>query len=153
MVSTMLGQSWHRSKGLEASKYKLHEGLEDGTLPFHSILALGEAIDVHERLFHSMAKVSLHTTCLVQYLFRELSRLRHWNGVPVCRIYSDDASAFGDPSRQGSVIAFSVVDADEEYVPYSDVEAQANNAGIYIRSGGNAFLIISHHAALFPLQC
>lgn len=136
MVSTMLGQSWHRSKGLEASNYKLHEGLEDGTLPFHSILALGEAIDVHERLFHSMAKVSLHTTCLVQYLFRELSRLRHWNGVPVCRIYSNDASAFGDPSRQGSVIAFSVVDADEEYVPYSDVEAQANNAGIYIRSGG-----------------
>lgn len=140
MVSTMLGQTWHRSKGLDGTAYKLHEGLEDGTLPFHSILALGEAIDVHERLFGSMTEVSQHAAHLARYMYHGLARLRHWNGVPVCRIYSGDddggGAAFGNPSRQGSVVAFNVVGSDEQYLPYSDVEAQANSAGIYIRSGG-----------------
>ncbi|KAI0139796.1 pyridoxal phosphate-dependent transferase [Pestalotiopsis sp. NC0098] len=140
IVSTMLGQTWHRSKGLDGTAYKLHEGLEDGTLPFHSILALGEAIDVHERLFGSMTEVSQHAAHLARYMYHGLVRLRHWNGVPVCRIYSGDddgrGAAFGDPSRQGSVVAFNVVGSDEQYLPYSDVEARANSAGIYIRSGG-----------------
>jgi selenocysteine lyase/cysteine desulfurase len=56
-----IGGAWHLSKGLESGARRagegeqhagaLHEGLEDGTLPFHSILALGEAIDVHAELY------------------------------------------------------------------------------------------------------
>lgn len=34
--------------------WDIHDGLEDGTLPFHSILALGLAIDTHARLYGSM---------------------------------------------------------------------------------------------------
>lgn len=36
------------------SIWNIHDGLEDGTLPFHSILALGIAIDIHYRLYGSM---------------------------------------------------------------------------------------------------
>lgn len=34
--------------------WDIHDGLEDGTLPFHSILALGLAIDTHSRIYGSM---------------------------------------------------------------------------------------------------
>jgi molybdenum cofactor sulfurtransferase len=44
--------------GDQYMSWKLHEGLEDGTLPFHSILALGIAIDIHLRLYGSMVGYS-----------------------------------------------------------------------------------------------
>ena len=140
MVSTLSSgggsEVWHRSKGLQAPTYNLHEGLEDGTLPFHSILALGEAIDVHARLYSSMRAISDHTSYLTARLYAGMASLCYGNGQPLCRIYNEDYGAFGDPVKQGSVIAFNVVRADGQYVPYSDVERLANDAGIYIRSGG-----------------
>ncbi|KAI0596266.1 pyridoxal phosphate-dependent transferase [Biscogniauxia sp. FL1348] len=134
MVAT-LGENWHRSKGLQAPTYKLHEGLEDGTLPFHSILALGEAIDVHRRLYGSMDRISDHTSYLVARLHRGMTALCHANGRPLVRVYNENMD-FENPSRQGSAIAFNVFRADGNYVPYSDVERLANAAGIYVRSGG-----------------
>ncbi|KAI0847601.1 PLP-dependent transferase [Daldinia vernicosa] len=134
MVATF-GENWHRSKGLQAPTYKLHEGLEDGTLPFHNILALGEAIDVHKRLYGSMSRISDHTSYLISRLFRGLLTLRHSNGRPLCRIYNEN-SDFEDSTKQGSAIAFNILRASGHHVPYSDVERSANSAGIYIRSGG-----------------
>lgn len=134
MVAT-LGENWHRSKGLQAPTYNLHEGLEDGTLPFHNILALGEAIDVHRKLYGSMSRISDHTSYLTSKLFRGLATLRHSNGRHLCRIYNEN-SDFEDSTKQGSAIAFNVLRANGLHVPYSDVERLANSAGIYIRSGG-----------------
>lgn len=139
MVSA-IGSAWHKSKALESSvgqkgHHDLHEGLEDGTLPFHSILALGEAIKVHKRLYGSMANVSRHTTSLVQVMYDSMTALRHPNGQPVCHIYGDD-EAFGDPTRQGATVAFNVFRQDGTYVPYSTVESMANEKRIYVRSGG-----------------
>lgn len=155
MVATLGDEVWHRSKALQQQQqqqkqqekesgaaYELHEGLEDGTLPFHSILALGEAIDVHTRLYGSMRAISSHTAQLTGRLYRGLSSLCHANGQPLCHVYHDDdhydagPAAFGDPTRQGSAIAFNVFRADGQYVPYADVERRANSAGIYVRSGG-----------------
>lgn len=42
--------------GYSSDMWDLHDGLEDGTLPFHSILALGLAIDTHARLYDSMVR-------------------------------------------------------------------------------------------------
>ncbi|EJT72744.1 molybdenum cofactor sulfurase [Gaeumannomyces tritici R3-111a-1] len=146
-----VGKAWHMSKGHEASaaaaaqppgaaaEYSIHDGLEDGTLPFHSILALGEAMGVHERLYGSMDNVSRHTSRLAARLFRGVAGLRHHDGAPVCHIYGDEEGtrpAFGDADRQGATMAFNVVNPDGTYVPYSEVEEVANSKGIYIRSGG-----------------
>jgi molybdenum cofactor sulfurtransferase len=133
----IFGEAFHRSKGLQAPAYSLHEGLEDGTLPFHSIIALGEAIDVHKRLYGSMSTISAHTTYLICRIFRGLAELRHSNGRPVCQIYNENGAAFEDPSSQGSAIAFNVLKADGQYVPYNEVEKSANDVGIYLRSGGS----------------
>lgn len=137
MIST-LSDPWHKSKGLQAPKYQIHDGLEDGTPPFHSIIALGEAIDVHKRLYGSLSRISQHTSYLLARLYRGLAELRHPNGRPVCRIYNENRgpAAFEDPRRQGSVIAFNVLKADGQHIPYAEVEKSANIAGIYIRSGG-----------------
>ncbi|KAI1180681.1 pyridoxal phosphate-dependent transferase [Nemania sp. FL0916] len=137
MVATFGDKPWHRSKGLQAPTYKLHEGLEDGTLPFHSILALGEAIDVHVRLYGSMSNISAHTSYLIDVLYRGMAGLRHGNGRPACRIYSENKDRdFRNPSKQGSAIAFNMLLPSGAYISYTDVERIANDAGFYIRSGG-----------------
>lgn len=150
MVS-VLGGSWHKTKGLDSTaveshdgtaaakgpSYEIHDSLEDGTLPFHSILALGQAIDVHSQIYGSMGNISRYTTSLSKILYNELRRLRHPNGRPACHIYTDDdGQGYGDPQRQGATIAFNMMDADGVYVPYSDVEKIANDNGVYVRSGG-----------------
>ncbi|GAP84904.1 putative molybdenum cofactor sulfurase [Rosellinia necatrix] len=135
MVSTFGDTPWHRSKGLQAPTYKLHEGLEDGTLPFHNILALGEAIDVHLRLYGSMKNISAHTSYLTAQLYRGMTDLRHFNGRPACHIYSENKD-FENPNKQGSAIAFNIILPNGSYVSYTEVERTANDAGFYIRSGG-----------------
>ncbi|KAI0969907.1 PLP-dependent transferase [Xylaria arbuscula] len=135
MVATFGDTPWHRSKGLQAPTYKLHEGLEDGTLPFHSILALGEAIDVHQRLYRSMRTISAHTSYLIDQLYRGMTGLRHSNGRPACHVYSENRD-FSDPSKQGSAISFNMITSSGGYISYTDVERIANSAGFYIRSGG-----------------
>ncbi|KAI1267100.1 PLP-dependent transferase [Xylariaceae sp. FL1019] len=129
MVTTF-GAPWHRSKGLQSPRYKIHEGLEDGTLPFHSM-----AIGVHRRLYRSMRRISEHCSYLIERLHAGMSRLCHSNYQPVCYIYSENQD-FGDPNQQGSTIAFNVLKSDGSYIPYTEVERVANDANIYIRSGG-----------------
>lgn len=150
MVS-VLGEIWHKLKGRDAvdpyaagirqdngdHSYEIHDGLEDGTLPFHSILALGVAIDVHLRLYGSMENISKHTNNLSVRLYQRMRNLTHANGRPLCHIYTeDDGRGFGDPRKQGSTIAFNLVDSGGYYIPYSDVERIANDNGCYVRSGG-----------------
>lgn len=160
MVSAV-GGSWHKSKGLESAgglatseedghhnSYSIHDGLEDGTLPFHSILALGEAIDVHARLYGSMENISHHTTQLAKQMYGRMASLRHGNGQPVCRIYTDGRPGFGNTKVQGATIAFNVMKADGSFVPYSDVEKLANGKSIYVRSGGRQFDITITRAAV-----
>jgi molybdenum cofactor sulfurtransferase len=126
-----LDHTWHYKKDSS-----LHDELEDGTLPFHSIFALGHAIDAHQRLFGSMSKISLHTAYLAKQLFDGISSLTHSNGVPVCRVYKDSEAIYGDPKTQGATIAFNIQCADGELVRFTEVEKLADENGIYIRSGG-----------------
>lgn len=164
MVSTV-GGAWHMSKALESGGggggaaeeeqhgggAALHEGLEDGTLPFHSILALGEAIDVHAALYGSMENVSAHTTALARRMYRGMRGLRYANGHPVCKIYEEEGeeeddrdgegkmergTGYGDPERQGATVAFNVYRSDGGYESYATVERLANERGVYVRSGG-----------------
>jgi molybdenum cofactor sulfurtransferase len=116
----------------------LHESLEDGTLPFHNIIALSAAIDTHKRLYgpDPMTTISRHTTFLGKMAYDRMSALVHPNGVPVCQIYKGPESTYGDSSTQGATIAFNVVQADGSFVPYTSVvDALANDRKIYVRSG------------------
>lgn len=134
---TAIDDCWHMRKDYTVDdRYSLHDQLEDGTLPFHSILALDTALDVQQHLFGTMSDVSKHTTYLTKRLFDHLSALRHWNGTPLCRIYNDATAKYGDSKTQGATVAFNVQKPDGSLVPYSEIERVADEHAIHIRSGG-----------------
>ncbi|KAK1022084.1 hypothetical protein LTR33_018314, partial [Friedmanniomyces endolithicus] len=92
-----VNDTWHAKKNSS-----IHDRLEDGTLPFHSIFALDHGMNVHERLYgpNPMKFISHHTSQLGKQLYNSLSNLTHSNGLPLCRIYKDDNTTYGDPSVQ-----------------------------------------------------
>jgi molybdenum cofactor sulfurtransferase len=128
---TVMKNPWHARKG-----QTLHDALEDGTLPFHQIVALGYAIDVHADTFGSMANVSEHTCALSAYTYSRLQALRHSNGRQVCVIYKDEASRYGDSRTQGPTIAFNIKNAQSGWIGKSHVERLAIVRGIHLRTGG-----------------
>ncbi|KAJ4272126.1 hypothetical protein NW762_000837 [Fusarium torreyae] len=123
-------EKWHAPKS-----QCLHERLEDGTLPFHNIVALDIAMDVHRRLFDSMDKVSSHTSYLAQRMLPELSNMRHANGAPVCTIYtatSEDEESLGS----GPVVSFNLRNSHGAWISLAEFEKLANLKRIHIRTGG-----------------
>ena len=127
-----INDTWHAKKDAT-----IHDRLEDGTLPFHSIFALDHGMSVHERLYgpNPMKFISMHTAQLGRKLYEGLSKLTHSNGTPVARIYKDANAVYGDPTVQGATIAFNVQRADGSLVGFEEVEEAADERQIYVRSG------------------
>ncbi|KAK3394307.1 pyridoxal phosphate-dependent transferase [Podospora didyma] len=122
-----LKEQWHAPK-----TQFLHECLEDGTLPIHSIIALDAAMDIHGKLFGSMLNVAAHTSFLSKRLFTGLGALRHGNGEPVCTLYSLDPSS----STNGPVIAFNIRNSLGAWASLAEFEKLATLKGFHIRTGG-----------------
>jgi len=127
-----INDTWHAKKDAT-----LHDRLEDGTLPFHSIFALDHGMSVHERLYgpNPMKFISMHTAQLGRKLYEGLSQMKHSNGKPVARIYKDENAVYGDPAVQGATIAFNVQRPDGSLVGFEEVEEAADERQIYVRSG------------------
>ncbi|KAL8732128.1 MAG: hypothetical protein Q9181_004055 [Wetmoreana brouardii] len=128
---TCTSDNWHIKK-----QGSLHEQLEDGTLPFHSIIALDSAFDVHEKLFGSLGRISSHTSFLASRLYRDLSFLRHVNGLPVCTIYKDPSSSYEDGLTQGPIIALNLRNSNGRWISNAEVEKLATIKNIQFRTGG-----------------
>jgi molybdenum cofactor sulfurtransferase len=126
-VTTTAKDPWHAKKG------SLHAALEDGTVAFHSILALQSALAVHAHLYGSMKNISRHANYLAESLRSQLRALRHASGGLVCTIYNDDSFT---TSVQGPVIAFNLRDSRGTYVSNAEVEKLAIVKSIQFRTGG-----------------
>jgi molybdenum cofactor sulfurtransferase len=124
------GAQWHAKKDAT-----VHDRLEDGTLPFHNIIALDSALRVHERLYGSMSNISAHTGLLAQSSFEKLSALKHANGSPVCHFYTSPDNSYANRTKQGPIIAFNLRDTSGKWVGKSEVEKLASVKKIHIRSG------------------
>lgn len=129
-MAISLGEQWHAKKDTS-----IHDQLEDGTLPFHNIIALGSAFDIHQQLYSSMESISHHTGYLAHTLFDRLSSKRHANGAKVCKIYQDPSTSYADRSTQGPIISFNLLDSCGQWVGKSEVEKLAAVKDIQIRSG------------------
>lgn len=130
-VVTCTNESWHIKK-----QNSIHEQLEDGTLPIHAIVALDAALDLHVKLFGSLARITSHTSFLANNLYRDLSALRHGNGRPVCTIYQDPRSSYEDPATQGPIIALNIQNSKGEWISTAEVEKLATIKNIQLRTGG-----------------
>lgn len=128
-----LDGAWHTKRVAKP----LHERHEDGTLPFHNIVALGHALDSITRVYGSINKISQHTSGLVGKLYGDLVGLRHGNGEAVVKVYADDdpGERFKDPERQGATLSFTVLAADGSPMSYKNVEKAADLQHIYLRAG------------------
>ena len=130
-VVLCIKEQWHVPKG-----QSLHEALEDGTLPFHNIMALDAAIDVHQKLFGSMERIANHTAYLAQKLFDGLVSLRHANGEPVCVLHSHEFRALDPLHGQGPIVAFNLRNCHGAWVSNVEFEKLATVRHFHIRSGG-----------------
>ncbi len=115
-------------------KQRLHESLEDGTLPFHSIIALNIAILTFKSLYQSFNALSDHLSKLTTYLYQQLLSLEYPNGRKVCVIYTD-GSKVSSKDHQGPIISFNLQNENGECISYSDFERIARLKGINIRTG------------------
>lgn len=111
----------------------LHERYEDGTINFLDIIALDHAFDTSERLYNNFDLIKNHVTSLIIYLSRSMKSLRHFNGQPVCYIYSD--RDFSNSTLQGPVFSFNAKRADGSWVGYLELERLASVNNIHIRTG------------------
>ncbi|OJD32433.1 molybdenum cofactor sulfurase [Diplodia corticola] len=125
-----LREQWHAKK-----EESLHDHLEDGTLPIHSIMALHSAMDVHQKLFGSLERVSRHAMFLAKRLFDGLSSLRHGNGLSVCHIYADASTTYDDCERQGPIVAFNIRNSQGAWASNFEVERLASIKNIQLRTG------------------
>lgn len=130
-VVSSANESFHVRK-----QSSLHEQLEDGTLPIHSIIALDSAFDVHEKLFGSLEHISSHTSFLARRLYEDLSSLRHANGHPVCTIYKDPTSSYKHSLTQGPVIAMNLRTSKGHWISNAEVEKLAAIRNVQLRTGG-----------------
>ncbi|KAF2141682.1 uncharacterized protein K452DRAFT_351214 [Aplosporella prunicola CBS 121167] len=126
-----LKEQWHAKK-----TESLHDQLEDGTLPIHNILALHSAMDVQRELFGSLEQISRHTAFLAKRLYEGLSALRHANGSLVCELYTNRSSDYGDPSKQGPIVAFNIRNSLGVWTSNFEVEKLASVKNIHLRTGG-----------------
>lgn len=123
-------EQWH------VKKDTLHERLEDGTLPIHSIMALDAAMSVHQELYSSLEEISKHTAFLASRLYSGLKSLRHANGSKVCCIYKEPSSTYCDPATQGPVVAFNLRNQLGGWVSNAEVEKLAAIRNVQLRTGG-----------------
>lgn len=126
-----LKEQWHARKS-----DTMHDQLEDGTLPIHSIMAVSPAIDAHRKLFGSLDKISRHTSFLARRLYDGLLALRHKNDLAVCEIYKDPSSTYDDAKSQGPIVAFNLRNSRGAWISNAEVEKLASIRNIQLRTGG-----------------
>jgi molybdenum cofactor sulfurtransferase len=124
-------EQWHSKKTRH-----LHERLEDGTLPIHSILALKEAMRTHDDLFRSLLSTKSHSAGMAHRLRHELAALVHRNGISVCTMYDTRAVDSAKMHEYGPVVAFNIRDSQGQWMSHAEVEKLAAIKHIHIRTGG-----------------
>ncbi|XP_025408329.1 molybdenum cofactor sulfurase 2 isoform X2 [Sipha flava] len=112
---------------------KLHERLEDGTIDFLSVIAVGHGLDSLHRLAGPMRSVAGRTYRLATDLYRRMCGARHGNGTPVFRVYADTAYRCED--EQGGIVNFNVLRANGDHVGYNEVKNVVSARNIVIRVG------------------
>ncbi|KAL4617196.1 molybdenum cofactor sulfurase isoform X2 [Arapaima gigas] len=106
---------------------------EDGTISFLDIVAVHHGFETLQKLTGGMVRVQLHTFGLARHTYVMLSCLCHGNGQPVAQVYAH--SEYEDPSRQGAIVNFNVLDPQGSVVGYSQVDKLAGLYNIQLRTG------------------
>ncbi len=116
---------------VQGDKYYLAEApaaFEDGTLDYLNIPAVEIGLD-H---FGSIGYEVIHERvgCLTGWLLDNLKEMKHSSGVPLARIYGPL-----DTDQRGGAVTVNFFDRDGHAIDHRSIEAEANQAGISLRTG------------------
>ncbi|XP_023681587.2 molybdenum cofactor sulfurase isoform X5 [Paramormyrops kingsleyae] len=114
-------------------RFNIDGRFEDGTISFLDIIAVNHGFEALHRLTGGMERIQLHTFGLARHTYMMLSCLQHNNGQPVARLYCD--TEYQDPSTQGPLLNFNLLDAHGDIVGYSKVQKLASLFNIQLRTG------------------
>ena len=114
--------------GWHLPRSTLHEALEDGTLPFHTIMALETAFNTHIRIFGSHTRVARHASLVARFAITLLSSLQHQNGRKVCHLFSAPG--------HGPIVSFNIFNADGSPVGFVSFEKLCVMRDVAVRTGG-----------------
>lgn len=99
--------------------------LEDGTLPFLSIISatigLRHFLSEREERFLQIKQITLR-------VYNQMKELIYRNGQPLVNIYTPEDSI-------GSILTFNILSSTSNYIGYSDIERLASMKGIRLRVG------------------
>jgi selenocysteine lyase/cysteine desulfurase len=116
---------------VQGDGYYLEEGeaaFEDGTVDYLNLPAVEIGLKhiadlgieaIHDRVIH-----------LTDWLLRHLLALRHSNGAPVIHLYGP-----ANTDRRGGTVTFNFFDRHGKLIDYREVEAEANQVKISLRTG------------------
>lgn len=81
-----------------------------------------------------MLSIQQHTFRLCQYLFDEMSKLKHTDtSHNLCTIYGNHS--LRDSSLQGSIISFNLMWSNGSWIGFNEVERLAIENNIQLRTG------------------
>ncbi|GHP01089.1 aminotransferase class V-fold PLP-dependent enzyme [Reticulibacter mediterranei] len=103
-------------------------GFEDGTINYLML----PAIEIGLRYLEAIGMEMIHerVRCLTGWLLAQLLALHHSNGQPVVRIYGPTTT-----ERRGGTIAFNFCDPSGTVLDCYQVQEDANQCGLSLRSG------------------
>lgn len=98
---------------------------------FLNIACLNYGFDAIDDL--GITAINRHVWTLTEYLYDQLSRLRHTNGKPVVEIYGKHS--LHDRSKQGGIVSFNVLRANGQHVGYYEIQQSSAKKSIHLRTG------------------
>jgi selenocysteine lyase/cysteine desulfurase len=116
---------------VQGDKYYLAEGaaaFEDGTLDYLNIPAVEIGLKHLESIGYDVISERVH--CLTGWLLKNLTEMKHSNGVPLVRVYG--------PTRmegRGGAVTVNFYDRDNKALDHRFIEEQANKVNISLRTG------------------
>ena len=116
---------------VQGDRYYLAEApaaFEDGTLDYLNI----PAVEIGLRHLSGIGLETVHerVRCLTGWLLENLQALRHSTGVPLARIYGPLST-----DRRGGAVTANFFHQDGMPIDHRFIEAEANRAGISLRTG------------------
>ncbi|HKY96890.1 MAG TPA: aminotransferase class V-fold PLP-dependent enzyme [Gemmatimonadaceae bacterium] len=104
------------------------EGFEDGTPAFLDIAAVADGLDLIDEI--GIDRINRHVTTHAMTFLEGLTRLCSRSGARLVRVYGPRPGA-----TRGATIAFNVIGADGNTVPFGRVVERARNEGVSLRGG------------------
>jgi molybdenum cofactor sulfurtransferase len=118
------------------NNYSFHTFLEDGTISYLEIVAVGLAIKKFKKLTFEkgFSLIQDHTIYLINYCIDELTKLEHFNAQKLVEIYRNEINS-SIKKNYGPIVSFNLKNSFGAYIGFRLVDKLAQENHIYLRTG------------------